>query len=224
MYHTFWFADLKGQLYAAPFESRTKAEDFAEDKGYHFFGVITSQEAIKKLKEYGSTKYTFYNCPHLYCMDCKYFSIKADREESLCKRVDHKTVKFFKSPVSSYSCGKNNIPCKDFELKFPDRVDFKDKWAGIEDIWPVYVDAWLGGRPPLYETFHLGNDFSTDYLVPFDLFYNGGMIEDGILKAVFKRTSVRDKREYGIQLYKMKYEEIAGVVISTGEVIKKGSA
>jgi len=56
-------------------------------------------------------------------------------------------------------------------------------------------------------------------LVPFDLFFDGGMIENGILKATIRRTQKKDKVDLGVQLYKLVREPIGGVVIATGEVL-----
>lgn len=60
--------------------------------------------------------------------------------------------------------------------------------------------------------------YSVDYIVPFEFFFYGGMIEGNILNAIQKRTTVRDKVSHGVQLYKIKEEDIFGVNIDTGEV------
>ena len=46
------------------------------------------------------------------------------------------------------------------------------------------------------------------------------MIEGNILNAIQKRTTVRDKVSHGVQLYKIKEEDIFGVNIDTGEVLQ----
>lgn len=163
--------------------------------------------------------YTIDTIPHLRCQQCEFFDIKADQEghESKCKRIDHKKVKFFKNPFSSYHCGECHCPCSDFQPAHPEYADFRE-WVDMEDAWPVFRDAW-GYEIRNYLTFHVNGDYDTDYLVPFDLFYDGGMIEDGILKADYKQTAVRDKVQYGVQLYKIKKEKISGVVLDTGEVL-----
>ena len=212
----FWFSDKDKNLFSKEFDSFEAAENYAEDNGlqyYHPNVYRTEEDARKRMKQYGDTKYTFATCPHLYCRYCEFN--RAD-----CKRVDHKTVKFHKSPFQSYHDGETHIPCRDFKLGYPDRyADFIGKWQGIEDIWPVYVDTWLGGREPETLTFHLGDDFNTDYIVPFDLFFNGGMIRDGVLIATEKHTTVRDRVDLGVQLYKIKKVPIGGVVIATGECL-----
>lgn len=217
---TFWFSDRDKNLFSKEFDSSDghtayfEAERYAEENGlqyYHPTVYRCRKLTEKRMLEYGDTKYHTYDCPHLYCRYCKH--------PDGCRRVDHKTVKMHKSPFSSYHGGESHIPCKDFNLGYPEYADFKGKWQGIEDIWPVYVDAWLGSREPETLTFHLGDDFNTDYKVPFRLFFEGGMIEDGILKATVKQTTVRDRVDLGVQLYKLKQEPIGGVVIGTGEVL-----
>ena len=221
MSKTFWFSDENKNLVSKEFEHvdgrdiYLDAEGYAEDNGLHFFhpNVYQSREQVeKRAKEYGDTQYHTYDCPHLYCRDCKFFGKN-------CKRVDHDTVKMHKSPFASYHCGEFHVPCRDFELGHPEYADYREKWRGIEDIWPVYVDAWLGRKEPDGLLFHLGNDFGTDYKVPFELFFNGGMIEGGVLKAAEKWSVVKDKVDLGVQLYKIKKEPIGGVVIETGEAL-----
>lgn len=160
--------------------------------------------------------YTIEDCPHFMCQDCKYFKINADREESLCKRIDHKKVRFHKNPFSSYHCGEHHIICRDFEPKHPEYADFKT-WEGVDDYWNTYIESWHNGKTPKTLTFHVGGDYSIDYIVPFELFFYGGMIEGNILNAIQKRTTARDKVSHGVQLYKIKEEDILGVNIETGE-------
>ena len=164
--------------------------------------------------------YTIEDCPHFMCRDCKYFKVNADREESLCKRIDHKKVKFYKSPFSSYHCGEHHIICHDFEPKHPEYADFQN-WNGIDDYLNTFIESWHNGKVQLNVTFHVGDDYSIDYIVPFDLFFYGGMIEDNVLKATKKRTIVRDRISHGVQLYKIKEEDIFCVNIDTGEVFIK---
>lgn len=216
MMKTFWFSSKEKGLFSKEFELWDDAECFAEDNGYHFYGPVTEEAARQRMEEYGDTKYTRYTCPHLYCGDCKYFGRN-------CKRVDHKTVKFYKPCFSSYHNGEHHIPCKEFEPAHPEYAAYRDQWNGIEDIWPVYRDTWLKGQNMDHIAFHINDDFNTDYYVPFDLFYNGGMIEDGVLKATVKQTTVRDKVDLGVQLYKLKKEKIAGVDLSTGTVITEAA-
>lgn len=214
---TFYFSNSSKDLISREFDGPhrySEAEKFAEDNGYHYYHpheYPTEEAARKRMEEYGDTKYTFATCPHLYCRDCKFFGVN-------CKRVDHRGVKFHKPPFSSYFHGENSIPCHDFEPSNPGWASYRD-WKSLDDIWPVYVDTWLGGRIPKYQTFHLGEDFTYDYEVPFDLFFHGGMIEEGVLRAVHKKYYVRDKVDLGVQLYKIKTEEIGGVVIETGKTL-----
>ena len=95
--------------------------------------------------------YTIEDCPHFMCQDCKYFKINADREESLCKRIDHKKVKFYKSPFSSYHCGEHHIICHDFEPKHPEYADFQN-WNGIDDYLNTFIESWHNGKVPLNVT------------------------------------------------------------------------
>ena len=211
---TFFFSDSGKNIIRKDFETFEAAENFAEDNGLHYYHPhkYPTEEAVRKrMEEYGDTKYTFATCPHIGCGACKY----AGRG---CKRVDHKTVKFYKNPFSSYhGAGTHHIPCHDFEPAHPEYADYRGLWNGLDDMWPVYVDTWLGGRTPKYQTFHLGDNFNDDYEVPFELFFYGGMIEDGILKADHKKYVVRDKVDLGVQLYKIKTENISGVRIETVE-------
>lgn len=217
MPRTFFFSDQDKNVICKEFASYEEAENFAEDNGYHYYhpNKYGTEEAVRKrMEEYGDTKYTFATCPHLYCRDCKFFGEK-------CKRVDHKGVKFHKSPIVSYHYGEYSIPCHDFEPAHPDYADFKD-WNGIDDIWPVFVDTWLQGKTPEYVIFHLGDDFDNDYEVPFDLFFNGGMIKDGVLMAAKKMYYVfPETNDSGKLLFKIVAEKIDGVVIATGEVLRK---
>lgn len=211
----FWFSDKDKNLFSREFESFNEAENYAEENGFQYYcpSIYRCRKlAQKRMEEYGDTKYTVFTVPHLYCGDCKYNGRN-------CKRVDHDGVKFHKSPFQSYHGGEHHIPCRDFEPRFPHYAMYRDLWQGFNDCWPVYVDAWLGCREPKELTFHLGDDFDTDYAVPFNLFFYGGMIKDGVLMATEKRTTVRDKVDLGVQLYKIKRTPIGGVVIKTGECL-----
>ena len=214
---TFWFSDSDKNLISREFASFEDAERYAEENGLQYYhpNVYRCQKMVKeRMEAYGDTRYTVFSVPHLYCGDCKFRGRN-------CKRVDHEKVKFYKPCFQSYHGGEHHIPCRDFEPMFPQHADYRDKWQGIEDAWPVYLDAWCeNGKPPKLLAFHLGDDFNTDYLVPFELFFDGGMIEDGVLKAEYKRTTVRDKVDLGVQLYKQKLEKIGGVVIDTGQTLK----
>lgn len=161
--------------------------------------------------------YTVDTVPHLRCGQCKCFDIRADQDghESSCKRIDHKKVQFFKSPFKSYHCGEWHIPCSDFEPMHPEYADFRD-WEGMEDAWPVFRDAWAKNAPSML-TFHVNKNYDVDYLVPFERYYDGNMIKDGVLMAEYKQTCVKDKVDLGVQLYKIRKEKINGVVIETGE-------
>lgn len=80
----------------------------------------------------------------------------------------------------------------------------------MENAFPVYVEAWLSKIPDRV-AFTLGGNTSVDYLVPFDLFYRGGMMKDGVLLADRARYLKRDKVSHGIQLYKIVEKEINGI-------------
>ena len=160
--------------------------------------------------------YTVNTVPHLRCGECKYFKCNADQKdvESICKRLDHKVVKFSKSPFASYQCGEWNPPCCDFEPKHPDYTDYQE-WTSMEEVYPIFVKAWLPyGKEPKYANFVIGNDFDIVFHVPYKLFYFGGMIDGDMLLADKVSRIVKDRIDHGVQLYKVKSEDINGTLIA----------
>lgn len=135
------------------------------------------------------------NCPNLKCRDCKYFSVRANAptEVSQCKRIDNKTVMFYKPWFATYDCGASHIICSDFEPKNPHYADFKE-WTSFSDVWPIYSSVWI----PWYShkkttSFFLNGDFSVSYQVLLDDFVYGTMFCGNTLKAVsrqyYRRTN-----------------------------------
>lgn len=159
--------------------------------------------------------YTVDNCPHYGCGNCKYFKVDADRSESLCKRLDHKSVKFAVPWFKSYDCGQSyHLPCDDFEPKHMDYVDAKE-WTGFADFWQAYVQAWLPYQnEDILLWFTLHGDTMVEYGVPLKMFLDGSMIQGNTLMAKKKRYYKRTKEGFG---YKLIYEEIDGIEIIKGD-------
>lgn len=163
--------------------------------------------------------YTEENIPHAMCRDCKYFKIDADRRESLCKRIDHKYVKFFKPYFKSYCCGEHHTVCCEFEPKFPDSADFKDKWTCFEDFFPAYKSVWCtseeiqNGFP-----FVVNDNFGVIYRVPFEKFVYGNVVEGGILQANMKLYSKRSKSSpTGYEIVRQKINGVNIVEVKRNE-------
>lgn len=157
--------------------------------------------------------YTIDNCPHLGCQDCKYFRVNADREESICKRIDHKSIKFAKPWFKSYDCGASHIICRDFEPKHPEYTDF-ESWKGFDDYWKVFKEAWLPNSKAIIRTsvaFTLHDDTSIRYYVLLTDFINGTFIKDGKLLA-FEKKYYKQSRKSPIG-YELITEKIDGVEI-----------
>lgn len=153
------------------------------------------------------------DCPRIMCRHCKYWRCDADRNASLCKRLDHKRIQFYRPWFASYDCGANHLICADFEPSNPSHAMYKD-WEGFEDYWRAFKIAWLtksisrDGAPLTVD----GNREVT-YYVPLQVFLYGPLVTGGKLQATKKDYQVRDKVDRGIQLYKTVYEAIDGVKI-----------
>lgn len=138
--------------------------------------------------------YTVNNCPHYGCGDCVYFKVDADRAESLCKRINHKKIKFAVPWFKSYDCGQSfHLPCNAFMPKYMERADAKD-WTNFEDFWRAYVKAWLPYQnEDILVWFCINDDITVRYGVPLKSFLDGTMIKDNKLMAIkkqyFKRTN-----------------------------------
>lgn len=164
--------------------------------------------------------YTVDTCPHVMCQHCLYYNIRADleSEQSTCKRIDHKRVKFADPWFASYTCGQYHLPCCDFTPKHPEYADFKG-WTGFTDFWPVFVKAWLPyENENITLPFILNGNKEVRYYVPLRRFLYGTMISGGILHAVEKTYYKRGKVEHGVQLYDLIHEQIGGVKINTDVV------
>lgn len=105
-------------------------------------------------------------CYHVGCGDCEFFRVNADREESRCKRIDHKRIRFYVPWFKSYDCGQRSaVMCADFKPAkwhkylyehWTDPVDYaamgdinriKDskKWVSLRianDPWVYRISAW----------------------------------------------------------------------------------
>lgn len=167
--------------------------------------------------------YSIDTCPNLECRSCKFFRINADFDsvDSVCKRIDHKKVRFAEPWFKSYDCGYSHCICSNFVPANPDHADF-DEWTCFDDYWKVYVKAWLP-----YENenaivgFTLGSDTSVRYIVPLMSFINGSMIEGSTLNAVERKRYIKhrvsEKHPFG---YELRREKIRGVDIDTGICLK----
>ena len=152
--------------------------------------------------------YTIDTIPKINCGHCKYFGKE-------CKRIDHDKVKFYKPSFASYHDGEHHFPCYDFEPRNLNWADYKD-WTGMDEAWPLYLDAWRDGIQPIATMFHVNDNFDVAYMVDFKLFFYGGMIDNGVLKADSKKFYKKCKGGFGYQLVQ---QEINGVLIDSGEEI-----
>lgn len=130
-----------------------------------------------------------------HCGNCKYFRVDADRNESLCKRIDHKSVKFHTPWFKSYDCNQHNgIICSDF-IPASWYINAVKEWNGFEEYWENYVEQWLPyKKTDTTVSFIINGDRSVSYQVKLlDFIYNTMFDEYGYLKAVSKRYYKRDK-------------------------------
>lgn len=151
--------------------------------------------------------YTIDTCPNLGCRNCKFWNINADRNDSICKRFDHKQIKVFTPYFKSYTCGENHVICADFEPKHPEYADMKE-WTNFEDFWKVYQKVWLTDCEKRGIAVTLNGDTKVMYIVPLERFLYGTMIEDGRLMAIKKKYYKQTRSGFG---YKLITEEINGV-------------
>ena len=107
-----------------------------------------------------------------HCGNCRYFRVDADISESLCKRIDHKSVKFYTPWFKAYDCNQGSgVICSDFS---PAAwcVHAVKEWNGFDVYWRNYVDQWLG-RTDKTISFFVNGDTSVSYQVPLmDFVYN----------------------------------------------------
>lgn len=146
--------------------------------------------------------YTLNTVPHLGCKDCLF-------SEKSCKRIGGTTLDFARP---WFSCERGatgfHYPCRDFQPKHPTWGSLKE-WTTFDDFWNLYEQAWLTDVDRRWSIFIINGNKDTRYYVPHDLFMNGTMIENGVLKADRKGYFKRTKDGY---TYIM--EEIKGVKIN----------
>lgn len=70
----------------------------------------------------------------LRCKDCKFYKVDADRNESICKRIDHKHIQFAVPWFKSYDCDSGGI-CSDFEPS-ETKVWLYNHWKGYDFLYP----------------------------------------------------------------------------------------
>ena len=150
-----------------------------------------------------------------HCGNCKYFNVKADLDgvESICKRIDHKKVKFAVPWFKSYDCHQSSgIVCSDFKpaswCKYACKI-----WRGFEHYWKGYVDQWLPYKD--IETtvgFTLNGNTEVRYKVKLMDFVNGTMFDGNKLKAIEKEYYNIDRKD--VLGYRLVREKIDGVNIT----------
>ena len=120
-----------------------------------------------------------------HCGHCKYFRIDADRNESFCKRIDHKVVKFATPWFKSYDCNQySGVVCSDFEPA-PLYTYACNIWKGFDSYWKNYVKQWLPyENADTYIGFTLNDNTKIRYKVKLLDYVYGTMFEDNKLKAV----------------------------------------
>lgn len=140
----------------------------------------------------------------LTCGQCKYFQVDADLEnkKSICKRIDHKHIKFAKPWFKSYDCGQTwGTPCRDFQPA--------DWCIWLKKHWVSYDDYCQDREPKGTVCFCVDNDFSVRYAVKTEDFVDGKMFdENGNLKWIGKMyyAQRRDKKKFPTG-YELVYEE-----------------
>jgi hypothetical protein len=151
---------------------------------------------------------------NLHCGNCKFFKVDADRNESICKRIDHKTIQFGRAWFKSYDCNQHTgIICSDF-IPADWCISIVREWNGFDEYWFNYVEQWLPYKNiDMLIPFFVNGDTDNKYMVKLMDFINGTMIENSKLKAVQKvyYKQDRDPEGYGYKLIK---EEIDGVYIT----------
>ena len=144
---------------------------------------------------------------HLECGNCKYFQVDADRrEDTTCKRLDHKTFKLAVPYFKSYDCGQYHCNiCSEFEP-----ADYckwlKEHWKSIDAYIAEYEQAehksFFKNR---YVSLTIGDDTLVRYYVKRKDYFDGNFINpDGSLKWV-KRCFYRRSKSSPIG-YKLVWE------------------
>lgn len=123
--------------------------------------------------------------------ECVHFKVDADRNESTCKRLDHKHIKFWKPYFKSYDCGQfmGNV-CRDFEPR-------KESVPWLYNHWQGWDDYWDGEEPKPNETIPLVLDgnFSVMYhVLKTDFINNTFLNDDGSLKWIKRQYYKRSRK------------------------------
>jgi hypothetical protein len=136
---------------------------------------------------------------------------------NICKRIDHKKIKFAVPWFKSYDCDFGTV-CSDFKPSDWQTAlckEWKDL-GGFEGWFSFWVEQWLSYQKidkNIY--FVLNGDISIRYGVPMLDYIYGNMIDKNILKAnekvYYKRHKVSDKYPIG---YELIHEKIKGVNIN----------
>lgn len=141
----------------------------------------------------------------LQCGQCKYFKVNADREDSTCKRLDHKHIQFAVPWFKSYDCGQfSGTVCKDFEPS--DTV----KW--LKEHWVSYEDYYDGDKPTGTISLVLDGNTAIRYKVLKEDFVNGTFInKDGSLKWIekefYRKVKKSKKNPIGYELVHIQNEK-----------------
>lgn len=133
--------------------------------------------------------------PCLQHGQCKHFSVNSDRQESTCKRLDHKKYKFAVPWFKAYDCGQmSGQICKEFEPKEICKWLY-EHWDGI------YGYFGEGYKPEGKVWLTIDGDTSVRYAVLYEDFWNGTFLnDDGSLKWVEKMYYKRTKKYAGYKL------------------------
>ena len=133
---------------------------------------------------------------HLGCGECKYFQCDAERrEDTTCKRIDHKHIQFSVPWFKSYDCGQySGITCVDFEPK-PLSKWLYEHWVSMQD----YMDSYKRVEGREYVNGYIGlcldGNQEIIYYVKFsDFFYNTFLDSDGQLKWEFRKYYKKSRK------------------------------
>ena len=139
-----------------------------------------------------------YECHcHLGCGDCKYHQCDAERrEDTTCKRLDHKHIQFAVPWFKSYDCGQQSaITCADFEPR-ESRKWLYEHWVSMDDYISAYEE--VEKRPYLADKtigLCIDGDQSVRYYVRREDFHNNTFLNaDGSLKWVKKQYYKKSRK------------------------------
>lgn len=163
---------------------------------------------------------------NLRCRNCKYYKADADMQgrECLCKRIDHKEIKFAVPWFKSYDCDFGTI-CSDFEPAEWQTAICRE-WeevGGFAGFWPLWVDQWCPyGKTDKLVYFTLNGDTNIRYGVRMMDYVQGKMRAGNVLFAVersyYRKHKTSEKYPTG---YELVHEPIDGVKIKEGELVLK---